>query len=152
MLIDKDQIRAIIPHAGSMCVLDEVLEWNENSVLCQTRSHLLSDNPLRCKAGLSAIQGIEYGMQSMAVHGGLLARQKNETAPPGFAAALRDIRLNTEWLHDIDAALLVSAKALVIDAGSYIYQFEIKDNERILVQGRATIMSQLGSKTWREPW
>lgn len=137
----------MIPHAGRMCLLDEVLEWGEDYVLCQTRSHLLDHNPLRCSSGLSALQGIEYGMQSMAVHGGLLAREKNQQAPPGFAAALRGVSLNTEWLHQYKEPLQVSAKALVIDAGSYIYQFELRCEQQILVHGRATIISQLGRTT-----
>ena len=129
-----------------MCLLDEVLEWEEDYVLCQTRSHLLDNNPLRCDSGLSAIQGIEYGMQSMAVHGGLLARKKNETAPAGFAAALRKISLNVEWLHIYDEPLHVSSRALVLDAGSYIYEFKVACERQTLLQGRATIMSQLRSQ------
>jgi len=146
MLIEKNELCSLIPHAEAMCLLDEILEWDENYVLCQTRSHLLNDNPLRCEAGLSAIQGIEYGMQSMAVHGGLLAREKNESAPPGFAAALRQIQCNVEWLHVYDQPLQVSSRALVLDAGSYIYQFDIKCEQQTLLQGRATIMSQLRSQ------
>ena len=142
MLVAREQLCSLIPHAGSMCLLDEVLEWDDEHILCQTRSHLLEDNPLRCDAGLSALQGIEYGMQSMAVHGGLLASKDNKTAPPGFAAALRKITLQVEWLHNINEPLLVSAKSLVLDAGSCIYEFEVKCSKQSLLQGRATIMSQ----------
>lgn len=143
MLIGRDKLCAMIPHAGSMCLLDEVLDWDDEYVLCQTRSHLLPDNPLRCENGLSALQGIEYGMQSMAVHGGLLASKNNEKSGPGYAAALRQVTLNVEWLHEFNDPLQISAKALVLDAGSYIYQFEVKCNEQSLIQGRATIVSQL---------
>ncbi|MGH8502676.1 MAG: hypothetical protein ACREVE_09435, partial [Gammaproteobacteria bacterium] len=72
--VDKDAIRALIPHAGTMCLLDAVLEWDDESIHCTSETHRAADNPLRREGRLSALHAFEYGAQAVAVHGGLRAR------------------------------------------------------------------------------
>ncbi len=142
MLTDRDALCALIPHAGSMCLIDKLLAWDEEQIQCQTNSHRQTNNPLRDTTGLSAIHGIEYGAQAIAIHGGLLARQRGEKAAPGYLAALRHIEMHTDWLHDIAPPLLVEARRLLGDNRHFIYEFSLREGSRILVAGRATIMLQ----------
>lgn len=142
MLIGRDELCALIPHAGFMCLLEGVIDWDEQHITCQALSHQHSDNPLRCEQGLSALQGIEYGAQAMAVHGGLLARQQGQTAPPGYLAALRNVALNCDWLHLIDEPLKVEAAQLLAGAGSFMYEFKLSDSRQVLLSGRATVMAR----------
>ncbi|PYK43074.1 MAG: 3-hydroxylacyl-ACP dehydratase, partial [Verrucomicrobia bacterium] len=37
--IEKAEIRTLIPHAGSMCLLDSVLDWDDESIVCITNTH-----------------------------------------------------------------------------------------------------------------
>ncbi|MFC1748063.1 phosphotransferase [Pseudomonadota bacterium] len=142
MLIERDELCHLIPHAGSMCLLNGVTEWDNERIVCQAISHQFSDNPLRCEQGLSALQGIEYGAQAMAVHGGLLAREQGLVeAPPGYLAAVRNVALHCDWLHLIDEPLKVEAAQLMSGAGSFIYEFELSSGERVLLSGRATVMA-----------
>ena len=67
----RDDIATLIPHSGSMCLLDGVLSWDENTILCRTASHRLPDNPLRSNGRLAGVCGVEYAAQAMALHGGL---------------------------------------------------------------------------------
>jgi len=39
LLINKAEIRALIPHSGLMCLLDEVLQWMTDP-LCASRIHI----------------------------------------------------------------------------------------------------------------
>ena len=142
MLIDRDVLCSLIPHSGSMCLLDDVLEWNDETILCETRSHLLPDNPLRCEQGLSAIQGIEYGAQAMAVHGGLLAQREGKEISQGFLVAARNIDISIEWLDKIDGPLIVRARMIMHDDKHSIYEFELSANAQVLVKGRTTVMMQ----------
>ena len=64
-----------------------------------TRSHLDPDNPLRRGDALSALHLVEYAAQAMAAHGAL---QAGGQAQRGMLAALRNIRLHTGQIHDID--------------------------------------------------
>src|SRR5438445_10670874 len=122
MSIEKAEIRTLIPHAGSMCLLDNVLDWDDESIVCITNTHCDPANPLRRDGQLSALHALEYGAQAAAVHGGLRARSAGATAPPCYLAALRDAHLQVTRLDDIASALEVRAQRLFGEAGNAIYQ------------------------------
>src|SRR6201982_1456603 len=88
MAIDKAEIRTLIPHSGLMCLLDEVTQWDEQSIVCVSNTHRDPENPLRRQGRLSAVHAFEYGAQAAAVHGGLRARAGGTAAPPGYLASL----------------------------------------------------------------
>ena len=71
--IDKPEIRTLIPHAGTMCLLDNVIDWDDESIVCVTNTHRDANNPLRRHNQLSAVHALEYGAQAAAIHGGLRA-------------------------------------------------------------------------------
>jgi predicted hotdog family 3-hydroxylacyl-ACP dehydratase len=71
--LDRQWLESHIPHQGGMCLLDEVLNWNSTRVQCRSSTHRDASNPLRSRDRLAAVCGIEYGAQSMAVHGALIA-------------------------------------------------------------------------------
>ena len=73
-LLNHAAIAARIPHQGSMCLLDTVVDWSDTSISCSAISHRDPANPLRAEARLGAANGIEYAAQAMAVHGRLLAQ------------------------------------------------------------------------------
>jgi len=140
-MIGREEIRSLIPHAGSMCLLESVEQWDDASVRCTTQSHLDPANPLRSDGRLSAIHLIEYGAQAMAVHGGLLARRDaGAKAAPGVLTALRDCSLHVQRVDDIVAPLTVSARKLLAGASGWMYQFEISADGRKLADGRASVM------------
>ena len=62
-MLSRDRIVELIPHQGTMCLLDEVTEWSERAISCRTRSHLAPDNPLRRDGRVTGLCGIEYGLQ-----------------------------------------------------------------------------------------
>src|SRR2546425_12138930 len=90
MYIPKSEIRTLIPHSGLMCLLDEVTQWDDRSIVSITNTHRDPANPLRRQGRLSAVHAFEYGAQAAAVHGGFGARAAGTIAPPGYFGALRD--------------------------------------------------------------
>src|SRR6184192_3429669 len=139
-LIDKPEIRTLIPHAGSMCLLDNVINWDDESIVCFTNTHRDPANPLRRDGRLSALHALEYGAQAAAVHGGLRARAASATAPPCYLAALRDAHLHIARLDDLASPLEVRAQRLFGDAGNTIYQCAISASGTPVAEGRVTIM------------
>ena len=140
-MISRDEIRSLIPHAGSMCLLESVEQWDDTSVRCTTRTHLDPAHPLRRDGRLAAIHLIEYGAQAMAVHGGLLARRDaGATAARGMLTALRDCTLHVQRVDDLAAPLTVSARKLLAGASGWMYQFEISADGRKLAEGRVSVM------------
>ena len=139
-MIDKSEIRALIPHAGSMCLLDEVVAWDDESITCVSNTHRDALNPLRRNGRLSSVHAFEYGAQAIAIHGGLQARAAGETAPPGYLAALRDGRLHVQWLDDLAAPLRVRAVRLFADRANNVYQCAISTGQNLVAEARVTIM------------
>src|SRR6266705_5950988 len=116
--ITKAEIRTLIPHSGLMCLLDEVRQWDDRSIVCITNTHRDPANPLRRDGRLSALHALEYGEQAAAVHGGLRARAAGATAPPCYLAALRDAHLHVARLDDLASPLEVRAQRLFGDSGN----------------------------------
>jgi|SRR5438552_15791567 len=140
MPIAKAEIRTLIPHAGLMCLLDNVLKWDDESIVCTSETHRDPANPLRRDGRLSALHAFEYGAQAAAVHGGLRARLADVAAPPCYLAALRGAHLQVIRLDDIAWPLEVRAHRLFGEAGNTIYECHVLANDALLAEGRITIM------------
>jgi predicted hotdog family 3-hydroxylacyl-ACP dehydratase len=138
--VGKSEIRDLIPHSGAMCLLDAVLQWDDESVVCVSDTHRDPANPLRRDGRLSALHAFEYGAQAAAIHGGLRARAAGTTAPPGYLAALRNAQLFVERLDDITQPLKVRAQRLFGEAADTVYACEISAGDKMLARGRVTIM------------
>src|SRR6266550_2912166 len=138
--IDKAEIRTLVPHAGSMCLLDNVLDWDDESIVCVTNTHRDEANPLQRDGRLSALHALEYGAQAAAIHGGLRARTAGASAPACYLAALRDARLHVDRLDDLASPLEVRAQRLFGDAGNTIYQCAISASGISVAEERVSIM------------
>jgi predicted hotdog family 3-hydroxylacyl-ACP dehydratase len=141
--IGRDKILGLIPHAGSMCLLDEVLAWDTDSVRCLSHRFAAPDNPLRRADGtLGTASGIEIAAQAMALHGRLTAPADGPPIP-GYLVSLRDVHLATPTL-DNTGPLTISATRLLGDAGSASYAFTITSEGLDLLNGRATVLFGAG--------
>ena len=136
-----DDWQALIPHQGSMCLLDEVVAWDENTIHARSRSHTRADNPLRSDGRLRAVHLCEYGTQAMAVHGGLLARAEGGVAAPGLLVSLRSIELEVERIDDCAGALDVHAEKIAGSDASWQYAFRIEHDGVVLASGRAAVLA-----------
>ncbi|MEZ5585121.1 MAG: hydroxymyristoyl-ACP dehydratase [Candidatus Competibacteraceae bacterium] len=142
MLIDKVGILELIPHRGTMCLLDGVTAWDDHSIFCTSSTHRGPDNPLRCQNSLAALHAIEYGAQATAIHGGLRARQAGQQAPPAYLAAMKEIRLFVDTLDSIETPLTVEANRLAGDTGHFIYAFRVSAAQQVLAEGRVIVMTR----------
>jgi predicted hotdog family 3-hydroxylacyl-ACP dehydratase len=142
--LDRAWIAARIPHQGSMCLLDSVVGHDAQHVRCTAISHSSPDNPLRSHGRLAAACGIEYAAQAMAVHGALLAAA--DAAPqPGYLASVRNAVLHVGRLDDIDADLTVEATRVTGDSATVLYDFWLRAEGRLLLEGRAAIVLNAGA-------
>lgn len=134
--LTREQLSRLVPHAGAMCLLDAVLECDGEEIVCEAVSHRDPDNPLRRDGRLSALHLAEYAAQATAVHGALRA---GGTAQPGMLAALRDVRLHVEHVHDIPGRLTVRAWRRLARAEGSLYEFTVAAGDRTLAEGRVAI-------------
>ena len=138
MLIGKLEIRARIPHAGTMCLLDGVLSWDEQRIVCTTGSHRADDNPLRRNGRLHTICGVEYAAQAMALHGGLTGGTQAQPRA-GYLASLREVVCRAAYLDAIEGDLRVEAEQLLKEGSRVIYRFVLSGKDGELISGRAAV-------------
>ncbi|MGN6518082.1 MAG: phosphotransferase [Dokdonella sp.] len=134
--------RCLIPHAGAMSLLDELVAWDEASVHLRAHSHRRADHPLRSDGRLRALHLCEYGAQAMAVHGGLLARAAGGVAAPGYLVSLRAVELAVQRIDDLTGALDVHAERLLGGEGGWQYAFRVEHAGELLARGRAAVIAR----------
>src|SRR5688572_16477411 len=133
--IAREEILALIPHQGAMCLWDAVIAWDAQRIRLRAGNHRDEAHPLRSDGQLRAVHLCEYGAQAMAVHGGLRAREAGGTAKPGVLVALRGVSLHVARIDDLPDALDCEAEALVEGEGSQQYAFRITHAGRLLAEG-----------------
>jgi predicted hotdog family 3-hydroxylacyl-ACP dehydratase len=133
------RIAALVPHAGSMCLLERVLDWDDASIRAATSTHLDRSHPLAHGGRLRAVHLCEYGAQAMALHGGLVAQREGRVAAPGMLVLLRDVALHVDDLRSLGGELIVSAERLQASADAWQYRFVVTHDGCELACGQATI-------------
>ena len=139
-MLSHEQIEALIPHKGSMCMWQAVSAWDEQRISLRAIDHVDPAHPLRSNGRLHALHLCEYGAQAMAVHGGLLAREAGGAARPGMLVALRDVRLHVSRIDELPGALECTAELLAAGDASQQYAFRIRHGDAVVAEGRATVM------------
>jgi predicted hotdog family 3-hydroxylacyl-ACP dehydratase len=133
-------IASLIPHAGRMCLLESVLDWDDAHIRLATSTHRAIENPLRNAGRLRAVHLCEYGAQAMAVHGGLTARESGRPARGGLLVSLRAVRLNCGFVEQLPGELIVTADRLHDGGSSWQYRFAVTHEGTLLADGRAAVM------------
>jgi predicted hotdog family 3-hydroxylacyl-ACP dehydratase len=139
-MLPKANWQDLIPHKGSMCLLDAVVAHDATRIHAVSATHGSPANPLRADGHLHAVALCEYGAQAMAVHGALLARERGGRARPGYLVSLREVELNVEYVDDLPGRLDVFAEQLLDAGGSLQYAFRVEHQGRVLATGRAAVL------------
>lgn len=143
MLIDRQRIRELIPHSGTMCLLDSATDWDAERIRCTAISHRDSANPLLRASRLRAVCGLEYAAQAMALHGALAAGAGRKSHG-GVLASVRDLVLHRAYLDDCGPELAIEARRLLGEASRVIYDFSVSDAVTLILAGRAAVVLDAG--------
>lgn len=136
MKVDRAGIERLIPHAGSMCLVDTVAEWSEAAITC-TGAAPAAGHPLAGEHGVPAIAATEYAAQATAVHGALLAPGGRPRA--GLLAALMDVQLGAEVIPPDEGALRIDAEMLSRSASGCLYRFDVRTARTTIASGRLMV-------------
>jgi predicted hotdog family 3-hydroxylacyl-ACP dehydratase len=134
----REDIMRMIPHAGEMCLLDEILDWDADFLRCRSGCAGRAENPLRRLDGsLGMACGIEIAGQAMAAHGWLTG---DADKPPlaGMLVSVRDVELAGGLLNA--AALMIEVERLMGDTNGASYRFSVSGDSGKLLGGRATVL------------
>jgi predicted hotdog family 3-hydroxylacyl-ACP dehydratase len=138
--LDHAGIARLIPHSGTMCLLEQLDGWDLQQIRCRAISHRDAGNPLRTASGLLAPCAIEYAAQAMALHGALIGREAGSATSPGFLASARGVQLHRLRLDDLPGPLQVEAVRQAGDAQQILYSFRITHAGEPVADGRATVV------------
>jgi predicted hotdog family 3-hydroxylacyl-ACP dehydratase len=135
-------IETLLPHAGRMRLIDRVVSYDEQTIVCESDSHRAADHPLAEAGVLSIICGLEYGAQAMAIHGALLASSGLPVTRlrHGFLVAASDLQWTVERLDRCAAPLVIQAVSDFRSANQVAYRFEITASRTVVLQGRASVL------------
>jgi predicted hotdog family 3-hydroxylacyl-ACP dehydratase len=127
-----------------MCLLDRMLAWDETRIECVANGHRDPAHPLRSRSGLMAGTAIEYAAQAAALHGGLMASAAGASAPPGYLASAREVKLGAWRLDDLpmtaNDALRIVAERQAGDGGRLLYAFRVEHDGREIASGRLAVV------------
>ena len=140
MRLNREWIESHIPHSGRMCLLDAVLEWENDRIRCVSVSHRAADHPLRAHERLGIACGIEIAAQTMAVHGVLCAGDSGSRPRAGLLAGVRGVRMYATRLDQAQAELICEATRVAGDEASALYDFELSCAGSTMMRGRATVV------------
>ena len=138
MLLNHSAIANLIPHAGDMVLLNQVIHYEPNSLYATSTSHRRASNPLRHHNHLPISAGIEYAAQASAIHGALAA-DSTSVAKQGFLALVRDVQWCVTRLDDIVFDLDIRVNLMTAQPGSVMYDFQLSANESTLMSGRLAV-------------
>jgi predicted hotdog family 3-hydroxylacyl-ACP dehydratase len=138
--VDRAVIEQLIPHRGSMALLERAVYWDASCIDAVALSHLDPAHPLRSHGQLRAVHLCEYGAQAAALHGGLVAREAGAVAAPGYLVSLRDVSLSCGRIDDLAGTLEIHAELLLQDAASWQYLFTASHQGARLAGGRLAII------------
>ena len=130
----------LIPHQGTMCLLERVVDWNDARITLESSSHRSHSNPLRANGRLRAIHLCEYGAQAMAVHGALRSQGSDDRPKPGMLVSLRNVKLQVDYIEDLEGDLMIEAECLQSMADSLQYTFRVTHRDALLAEGRAMVI------------
>jgi predicted hotdog family 3-hydroxylacyl-ACP dehydratase len=132
-MLNRADIERRVPHAGAMCLLDTVTQWDATSIVGQAAAPA-RDHPLARDGGVPAVAAVEYAAQATAVHGSLL----DDAAAPraGMLAKLSDVELAPGF---ITGALDIRAELLSRVATGCMYSFSVHDAEICRARGRLLV-------------
>jgi len=144
MRLDRAWIERHIPHQGRMCLIDEVVDWSADRIVCSSGGHRAADHPLRAHGRLGIACGIELAAQAMAVHGALLAEGAADRPRAGLLASIRGVRMWALRLDDVESDLLCQAVRIMGDQSTALYEFELRSSASRLISGRAAVVLDVG--------
>ena len=134
------QIAELIPHSGTMCLLQTLDAWNKQHIVCRADNHRDPHNPLRTRSGLLSPNAIEYAAQAMALHGALIGIEAGVPATPGYLASTRGVQLHRLRLDDLAGELHITATRQAGDARQILYAFTVSHAGEPVAEGRAAVV------------
>ena len=141
-MLERADFVDLIPHAGPMCLIERVADWDDDHLRALTAGHRDPDHPLARGGRLAALHALEFAAQAMAIHGALRAARAGTTLAPGFLAGARHLALHAARLDDRPGDLVIDVERRFAQQGDLIYGFSVAAGDTPLATGSATVVAR----------
>jgi predicted hotdog family 3-hydroxylacyl-ACP dehydratase len=131
----------LLAHRGSALMIERVVRWDADEIVAATALHRSPENPLRSAGRLAAVHLAEFAAQVMAIHGGLRNEAEGRDPEPALLVSLRDLVLHRDYLEELPGELEITARALLLNPGSWQYSFTVIHAGAVIATGRAAAMA-----------
>jgi len=127
----------LVPHRPPMLLLDRVLSYDGERVVCETV--LEAGSPFVDQGRVPAVVGIEYMAQAIAAGAGLSARDKGEAAARmGFLLGCRDLAITVDSFR-VGDRLTVEARRTWGEKEIGSFACKVLRDDEVLVEGALTV-------------
>lgn len=136
-------IETLLPHAGQMLLVEQVISYDSSRIVCSTHTHRAPDHPMAVDGLLASACGLEYGAQTIAIHGALTA---SHAAKPrmGYLVAVHDLAWTVPRLDTVEHSLIIEAERQFASDTMVSYSFTIHAQAQLIMSGRANIVLNIG--------
>ncbi|MGN0922177.1 MAG: hypothetical protein ACI4NJ_10685 [Cellvibrio sp.] len=134
MRLTRAEIAACIPHGEPMCMLDEVVSFDEQKIECISRQLPRFDHPLEAYQQLAPELLIEYAAQAAAVHASLI-QEGVGSRRAAYIGAIKEVKL-VGTVENCQIPLTILAQCLLSSEQGAIYTVEVRQNRDIKLSGR----------------
>jgi predicted hotdog family 3-hydroxylacyl-ACP dehydratase len=132
-------IDRMLPHAGAMVLIDEIVYADPMRIECATRAHRSAGFPLAQDGRVPSLCAVEMAAQAMALHAAVA--DPEHRARTGRLASLSDVEVLHDRLDDQPDALRVEAFLEHASARGSAYRFSVASGARVLIRGRALVVA-----------
>ena len=139
MPLTREDIARLIPHGESMSLLDAVVEWDADRIVCATASHRRSDNPLLDDGVLPSVCLIEYGAQAAAIHS-VLVQHGEAIDRPAYLGALKNAAWHSDFVNNTIDELRIEARCAMQQSSGAVYDFFAGFETQALASGRIVLV------------
>lgn len=117
-----NDIAALIPHTGSMVLLDRIIDCDDNGLTAELR--VRGDGLFGDDQTVPAWAGIEYMAQAIAAYVGVRATQANEPIRMGFLLGTRRYSTNVAAFK-VGTTLTIRVNKIIQDDGLGVFDCRI---------------------------
>ena len=133
-------IERMLPHAGAMVFIDEIVYADPMRIECRTRVHVRPGFPLSVDGRVPSLCGVEIAAQAMALHAALQEPAAQANPREGRLASVSDVEILHDRLDDRPDALRVEASLEHAGARGSAYRFSVAAGSEVLIRGRALVV------------
>lgn len=137
----KVSVTDLLPHAGDMVLLDEIVDYNEDSVTANvivTEDSIFYEDELK---GVHASVGLEWMAQAIAAVAGIHALQNKQPIRVGFLLGTRCYKPREIIFPTGHAYIIAVNKLYHEENGLSVFECSIHENGNLIVEANLNVFA-----------